>query len=203
MYRKKKKLDSVFALWYNRPQEVNVMTLTEAKILLEKRRIPYQTAQYENEGAYYRHLTPFSNVKHSRPCKVTALVIPSVNGVKDIELQFNRSRRDYIFRDLHFGGYSFEMFDCAPDLLEADLLDLIGRIVDGKLAFVEVNDPKRRRWLSDSCFDLTAEDNVFGAAGYREAVAKIEKPKTLWQKLRGRRIQYDIYDWRTYRQVIK
>ena len=179
------------------------MTLTDAKMLLEKRRIPYQTAQYENEADYWRHLMPFPYTQSARNCKVTALVIPSVNGVKDIELQFNRRRGEYIFEDLRFGGYSFEMFNYDPDLLEADLLDYIGRIADGKLAVIERNNLKKRRWGGDACFDLSDDDSVFGAPGFREAMEKIEKPKTFWQKLTGQRLQYDIYDWRTYRQVTK
>ena len=179
------------------------MTLLEAKILFEKRRIPYQTARYENEADYFRHLSPFPYLKNARNCKVTVLVIPSVNGKKDIELQFIPRRGEYTFVDLWFGGYSFEMFNWDPDLLEADLLDFIGQIVDGKLAIVEAHDLTRKRWAGDKSYDLTDDDNVFGAPGFREAVAKIEKPKTLWQKLTGQRIQYDIYDWRTHRQVIK
>ena len=35
------------------------MTLTDGKILMEKHRIPYQTVQYENQEAYYRHLALF------------------------------------------------------------------------------------------------------------------------------------------------
>ena len=31
------------------------MTLIEAKTLLEQRRIPYQTAQYESEAEYWKH----------------------------------------------------------------------------------------------------------------------------------------------------
>ena len=179
------------------------MTLTDAKMLLEKRRIPYQTAQYENEADYFRHLAPFPNLGNARNCKVAVLVIPSVNGVKDIELQFNRRRGEYIFEDLRFGDYSFEMFDWDPDLLEADLLERIGQIVDGKLTVILCNDLKGKRWLGDACFDLKDDDNVFGAPGFREAMDKIEKPKTFWQKLTGQRLQYDIYDWRTYRQVTK
>lgn len=190
-------------LWYNRPQEVNDMTLLEAKTLLERSRIPYQTARYESEADYFRHLSPFPYLKNARSCKVTVLVIPSVNGVKDIELQFIPKRGEYTFAELWFGGFSFEMFNWDPDLLEADLLDYIGRIADGKLAVIESNNLKKRRWGGDACYDLTDDDSVFGAPGYQEAVAKIEAPKTLWQKLTGRRIQYDIYDWRTHRQVIK
>lgn len=179
------------------------MTLLEAKTLLERKRIPYQTAQYENEADYWRHLMPCPYTQSARSCKITALVIPSVNGVKDIELQFIPKRGHYVFEELWFGGYSFEMFNYDPDLLEADLLERIGQIVDGKITVILCNDLKRKRWLGDKSFDLTEDDNVFGAPGFREAMAKIEKPKTFWQKLRGQRIQYDIYDWRTYRQIVK
>ena len=179
------------------------MTLTDAKILMEKHRIPYQTAQYENQAAYYRHLALFPYTKNARDCKVIALVIPAVNGVMDIELQFDQKRGEYVFQDLHFGDFCFEMFNYNPDMLEADLLENIGQIVDGKMAVIVSNDLKRRRWLGDARFDLSDDDNVFGAPGFREAVAKIEKPKTLWQKLTGQQKQYEIYDWRTYRRVIK
>jgi hypothetical protein len=199
----KKELDSVVQLWYNRPHEVNAMTLTDAKILFEKRRIPYQTAQYENEAEYWKHCTAFPDTRNARSCRVIALVIPAVNGVKDIELQFNRRRGEYIFEELWFGGYSFEMFDTDPELLEADLLDLIGQMVDGKMIVVLSSDLKHRRWKSGLCFDPSDDDNVFGEPGFREALEEIERPKTFWQKLTGQRTQYDIYDWRTYRQVIK
>ncbi len=179
------------------------MTLTDAKILMERHRIPYQTAQYENEEAYYRHLALFPYTKNARDCKVIALVIPAVNGVMDIELQFNQKRGEYVFWDLFFGDYCFDMFDYNPDMLEADLLEYIGQIVDGKLAVIVSNDLKRKRWLGDACFDLTDDDNVFGEPGFRAAVARAERPKTFWQKLTGKRIQYDIYDWRTYRQIVK
>ena len=190
-------------LCYNRPQEVNDMTLNEAKILLERNRIPYHIAQYESEAEYLRHLMPSPYIQNIPKCKIIALVIPSVNGVKDIELQFNRLRGEYIFQELWFGGFGFDLFNPEPHILEADLLDTIGRIVDGKLAVIGCYNLKRKRWISDGYYDLTDDDNVFGAPGYREAIAKIEAPKTFWQKLTGKQLQYDIYDWRTYRQVIK
>ena len=178
------------------------MTLTEAKTLLEKKRIPYQTAQYEDEDAYWRHLMPFPG-GGGRKCKITALVIPSVNGEKDIELQFNRTRGEYRFAELYFGSYSFDMFDTDPDLLAADLLDIIGQIVDGRVVVISASDLKKKRWKGDSCFDPTDSDSVFGAPGLRDAMAEVESPKTIWKKLTGSRIQYEIYDWRTYRQVVK
>lgn len=179
------------------------MTLTDAKILLERNRIPYQTAQYEDEAAYVRHCMSFPYVDGARKCKITALVIPAVNGVKNIELQFNRRRGAYVFEELWFGGHSFDFIDCDPELVEADLLDCIGQIVEGKMAVIECNDLKRKRLVSTLCFDPTDSDDVFGAPGLREALAEIHAPKTFWQKLTGRKLQYDIYDWRTHRQIVK
>ncbi|MBR6595634.1 MAG: hypothetical protein IKK72_03550 [Oscillospiraceae bacterium] len=179
------------------------MNLIDAKTLLEKRRIPYHMTQYEGETEYFRHLTAFPRRDAGRKCPVTALVIPAVNGEKHIEMQFNRARGGYVFEELYFGGFSFELCDCEPDMLEAELMDIIGRIVDGKLAVIECCDPKRRRWISSGSFDLKDNDNVFGAPGFREAIARIEKPRTFRQKLIGRKRQYDIYDWRTCRQILK
>ena len=190
-------------MWYNCPCEVNSMNLIDAKTLLERRRIPYRTVQYENETEYWHHLMPFPRMTNGRKGKVTALVIPAPNGEKDIELQFNRIRGGFALENLWFGGYGFEMSDIDPDLLEADLLDIIGQIVDGKMTVILCNDLKRKRWVSDGCFDLKDNDNVFGAPGYREALARIEAPKTFLGKILGRKLQYDIYDWRTHRQIIK
>ena len=179
------------------------MTLSEGKVLLEKYRIPYHMTQYESEGEYFQHLMPGPGKTDSPKNQVAALVIPAVNGVKNIELQFNRRRGEYIFRELYFGSFCFELFYQEPGTLEADILDIIGRIVDGKLAVVERFDLKRKRWVSDGSFDLSSDDNVFGAPGFREAVAKIEAPRSLGQKLIGRKCRYDIYDWRTWRQIVK
>ena len=179
------------------------MNLIDAKTLLEKRRIPYHISQYENEAEYWKHIMPCPDLSQAGNCKVIALVIPAVNGEKHIELQFNRVRGEYVFEELYFGGYSFEMSDYEPDLLEADILDRIGQIVEGKTAVILACDLKRRRWISDSCFDLKDKDNVFGAPGFREAVAKIEGPKTFWQKLKRQKRQYDIYDWHTCRRIVK
>ena len=179
------------------------MTLIEAKTLLEQRRIPYQTAQYESEAEYWKHCTPFPDIKNARSCQVIALVIPAVNDVKDIELQFNRRRGEYIFEELWFGSYNFEMYSYDSALLEADLLEYIGQIVDRKLGVIEISDLRKKRRKSTLCFDLSDDDDVFGSQGFRDTLEQIDTPKTLWQKLSGQRIQYDIYDWLNYRQVIK
>ena len=178
------------------------MTLTEAKILLERNRIPYETAQYENEGAYFLHLSACHYaVSQALNCPVTALVIPSVNGLRHIELQFNRVRGGYEFVDLYFGSYCFELEDQDPELLPGDILETIGRIVDCRLGFIQVTDPRCRKWLGDACYDLTDSDEVFGAPGFREAVTKAARKPTFWHKLTGRQRRYEIYTWRTFKTI--
>ena len=130
------------------------MTLNEAKVMLQRRRIPYHTAQYESEAAYWRHLMTFPYTDNARKCQITALVIPSVNGVKDIELQFSRLRGEYVFDEMYFGGYCFELSGQDQELVEADVLDFIGQVVDGKLVVIEANDLKKKRWISDGSFVL-------------------------------------------------
>ena len=179
------------------------MTLTEVKTMLERHRIPYQTAQYEDEAAYWRHCMAFPYTENALPGKVIALVIPSVNGRRDIELEFVEKRDRFVFWDLWFGGYSYEMFDSIAEMLEGDILDTIAQIVEGKVAIIQAVDLKRKTMLSDGCFDLSDPDPVFGAPGFREAKERIEGKKSLWHRLTGRKIRYDIYDWRTYRQITK
>ena len=177
------------------------MTLTEAKILLERNRIPYQTAQYEDEGSYWLHLSPCLDLSRAGSCKVTALVIPSVNGLRHIELQFNRIRGQYEFVDLYFGAYCFELEDQDEEELPNEILENIGRIVDCRLGFVQVTDPKRRKWLGDACYDLSDSDEVFGAPGFRAAVRKASEKPTLWEKLTGSRRRYEIYTWQTFKSI--
>lgn len=180
------------------------MTLNQAKTLLTEKGIPFEVAQYENEAAYWQHLMPFPRVKLARPGPVAALVIPAVNGVKHIELQFSRLRGEYVLEELWFGGYGFELFDTREENLPGELLELIFHIAEGKLAVITATDLKRKRaWMGDACYDLTDADTVLGAPGFREAVKEIEAPKTFWQKLTGMQVRYDIYDWRTYRQIVK
>ena len=63
------------------------MTLDEAKRLLSGQGIPFEVCEFENEATYWHHVTLFPYTKNAKNCKVIALVIPSPNGEKNIELQ--------------------------------------------------------------------------------------------------------------------
>ena len=86
-------------------------------------------------------------------------------------------------------------------LLPNDILETIGRIVDCKLGFIQMTDPKHRRWLGDACYDLTDSDEVFGAPGFRNAVVKASAKRSLWDRITGRERRYEIYTWQTYRTI--
>ena len=87
------------------------MTLQEAKDLLSKNNIYFDICKFESEAEYWHHISLFPYTKNAKNCKVIALIIMSNNGQKNIELQFNAVKNEFRFEELHFGDYSFEMFD--------------------------------------------------------------------------------------------
>lgn len=179
------------------------MTLAEAEELLNKHNISFEPIEYETEKMYWQHAMLFPYTANAKPCKVTALVIKSKNDKKDIELQFNAVDHEFVFEELRFGGYCYEMFDIPEDTLPTDLIEKITEIMQGNLTIIVLNDLKKKRWNGDACFDRNDDDDVFGEAGFQKALQRIENRKSLFTKLFRHQKQYEIYDWNTYRCVIK
>ena len=178
------------------------MTLNDVKILLSENNIVFDVREFENETAYWHHVSMFPYTKYAKTCKVIALIIRSNNGRNDIELQFNAVDSTFRFEDLWFGSYSFEMFDYNEELLADDLLDRIKEIQSGNFVVIIANDLKNRRLLGDACFDLN-DDDAFGRQGFEKAIGRINKPKGLLSKVFRTQKQYEIYDWNTYRCIVK
>ena len=179
------------------------MILNDAKILLSENNIVFDVREFENESAYWCHVSMFPYTKNAKTCKVIALIIPSHNGRNDIELQFDAVDSTFHFEELWFGSYSFEMFDYNEEMLADDLLDRIKKIQSGNFVVIIANDLKNRRWLGDACFDLNDEDDAFGRQGFEKTMRRINKPKGLLSRLFRTHKQYEIYDWNTYQCVIK
>lgn len=59
------------------------MTLNEVKELLSANGITFELQEFQNEAAYFQHLT-LSYTKKTRPDKVIALIIKSKNGKKTL-----------------------------------------------------------------------------------------------------------------------
>ena len=180
------------------------MTLQQAQALLTENKIPFAVCEYESEAAYWNCIDLFPYTKYAKDCKVIVLRIASNNGKKHIELQFNAANGTFLFKELLFGTFCFEMFDYAEEMLESDLQNRINKIMSGSVVVIDTNDLTKKRWLSGGYFDLDEkDDDVFGRLGFENAMQKIEAPKGWLAKMLGCKKQYDIYDWNTYRCIIK
>lgn len=180
------------------------MTLSEAKEFLNLNDIPFNAIEYPSEADYWRHIMLFPYLKHSRQCKVVALVIVSPNGRADIELQFNETSDGYLFAELYFGGLGYEAFLTHEEFLKDELICTITEITSGKTAVVSAYDPKKRRWLCDKIFDLSdTDDDDFGAEGFKKTVQRIKKRKSRFEKLFRIETLYEIYDWNSYQTIRK
>ena len=179
------------------------MTLFEAKKLLTKNDFVFEIREFEDEATYWHHTTLFPYTKNARNCKVLALIISSNNGKKNIELQFNAVDDDFLFEELRFGDFCFEMFDYKEEMLADDLLDRIKEITNGNFTVIIKNDLKNKKWLADACFDLDDDDDAFGRQGFEKAIQRIRQPKGFISKLLKSKLQYEIYNWNTYDCIVK
>ena len=179
------------------------MLLEEAKKLLTNNNIPFELQEFPDEKEYWHHTMLFPYTDNAKSCKVIAIIVKSNNGNKHIELQFNDVNDDFVFDDLRFGSFCYELFDVPEKQVKEELLSIITEIVKGNIGIIDVNDLKKRKWLSDGSFDLSDEDDTFGKQGFEEAIEHIRKPKRFVDKLFKTKKQYEIYDWNTYQCIIK
>ena len=179
------------------------MTLNEAIVLLNKNNISFSLHEFNNEAEYLHHTMLFPNTKNAKPCKVIAIIIRSNNGKKDIELQFNAVGDVFLFKELWFGDYCYEMFDCNEDMLADDLIHKILEIKQDNLIMIILSDIRKKRWLADACFDLSDNNDNFGKPGFQKAMKRINRPKSLFSKLLRVKKQYEIYDWNSYQCIVK
>ena len=179
------------------------MNLKEVQELLSKNDIIFHTAHYKNEAEFFNHIEPFPYTSKCKKGETISLIILSKNGKKNIEIQFNESSEGFLFEDLWFGGFSFDMFGVSEEYFVSELLLHITDIIERKVVFIEAHDMKKKRWLGDSVFNYEDDDDVFGVSGYRRALQRIEKPKSLFSKIMKSKKQYEIFDWETYRLIEK
>ena len=179
------------------------MTLNEVKVLLSENQIPFELCEFENEAAYWQHISQFPYTQNAKVCKVIALIISSNNHHKNIELQFNALNDEFILDELYFGDYGFEMFDYTEEMLANDLVNNINKIRSGYLVVITAINLNNKRRLGDALFYLSGDDDAFGEEGYKKALRQIHKPKGLLARLFKSKIQYEIYDWDSYQCIIK
>lgn len=179
------------------------MLLEEAKMLLAENNIPFELQEHQNEKEYWHHKMQFAYTDNAKECKVVAMIVKSNNGNKNIELQFNSVNNNFIFDDMCFGGFSYELFDIPEEELSAEMISIITEIMKGNLAIITVNNLKKKHLMGDACFNLNDDDNTFGKPGFEKAIDYIKKPQGFLKKFVKPQRQYEIYDWNTYQCIIK
>ncbi len=178
------------------------MTLDEVKELLRDNNIPYQISEFQNESEYWQHLSLFPFTKNAKPCKVIALIINSENGKKNIELQFKEGGGTFYFVDLYFGEYSYELFDYKKELLRQTVIDEINYIISNNVIIIVTNDLKKQKWCGDAVFDKKGNDGS-GLEDFEKAMKWINRKKDFFTKFFKSKMQYEIYDWNTYKCIVK
>ena len=183
------------------------MTLEETKRLLSEKDIPFIERNYESEKVYWLKTEEFvgANINKARGIRVATLVILSNNKCKNLILQFFEKDKQFEFDDLIFGSWSFEMFDYNPDMLVDDLFDNIEFVMSGNAMVIDAYTihNKTRKWSGDAIFNMSDDKDVFDKIGFEKALSRIEKKKGFFKSLFGVKMQYEIYDWNTCRNIVK
>lgn len=183
------------------------MTLEYAKNLLSEKNIPFIETIYKSEKEYWLKNKEFenANIKKAREIKVATLVIISKNKHKNLILQFYEKDNGFEFDDMLFGAWFFEMFDYNPDMLVDDLLHNIEFVMSGNAMVIDSYKicNGRKKWYSDAIFNMSDDEDISDKVGFEETLARIEQKKSFLKTLFGVKMQYDIYDWNTYRSIEK
>lgn len=120
------------------------MTLNDAENLLKSNNVPFELCKYKNEKEYLKHLMLYSNTKYASDNEIIVLEIKSNNNHKNIELEFELVEDNYIFVNLMFGEYDYEMFDWNENTLNDDLINEINKIINGKSTVIIINNLKKK-----------------------------------------------------------
>lgn len=177
------------------------MKLTEVKKLLDDNGYTYRQTVMPSRAEFYRQ-------KGFNPSTDTGafslLSIPNPNHEKDIQMIFNDATENPDFYDLEFGGYWYELFDCAKGHLPQELLTEIQRIVGGKTYVIFAWIIKKSiHWKWDGVYYDLQDDEMNSMDAFRNTVSRIKSPKSWWKKLTGKTDIYEIFNWTSYERITK
>jgi len=176
------------------------MKLTQVKQLLDDNKINYTVSKVDNRGDFYRR-KGFKDTKVSH--SFTLLTIPNPNHHLGLELIFISDNENPEFYDMEFGGYWHELFDLDETWYENELVNEIKNIMSGKVYYIFKRDAETGAWRSDSQYHDFDNDEMNSIAAYYKEIEKIHAPKTWLEKLKGKTMKYEIYNWTNYECVIK
>ncbi|MBR6609574.1 MAG: hypothetical protein IKK99_05090 [Oscillospiraceae bacterium] len=176
------------------------MKLTQVKQLLDDNKINYTVSKVDNRGDFYRR-KGFKDTKVSH--SFTLLTIPNPNHHLGIELIFISDNENPEFRDMLFGGFEYELFLSSDEWNKEFLVKEVNDILAGNIYIVTGWNDKTAKWIFDSRYVDTDEEWEENMDEYHRDLEKIHAPKTRLEKLKGKTMKYEIYNWTNYECVIK
>lgn len=179
------------------------MTLETARELLQQQGLAFTQTVYDSQTAFWQQMCQVPPAAADQSDRVAALELPSNNGRTKLVLEFHETARGALLEDLWFGGYSFELFDLQEESLPEELGRCMAQIMRGELVFVCAYDLKKQMRRADAAYDCSPENPASDLPGLQRALRRIEKKKSRISRWLGRKILYEIYDWNTYRAIVK
>ena len=180
------------------------MTFEEVKVLLEENNIEFNDEYYDNEEEFLKHIYMFPDLRNANDYKVRSIVIPCKNGVKNIELQFNSDENgEYIFDEMLFGEFCFDMKECEVEFLNDDIIGNINQVINDQIIIITRNNLDKKKWVDDICFNMYNDDPKYGEPGFYAALEVIRAPKSFLEEKLSSTMSFDIYSGSTYQRIIR
>lgn len=123
-------------------------------------------------------------------------------GCMETPLYIEFSEYNKVF-DLHFGRYSYELFEYSSECILTELMKNIHAIMEGKTHIIWSWYTKSGRWHADACYYVAPGEEDDDSAEYQAALQRIERPRNAVSRLLTRRVTYAIYNWHSYREITR
>ena len=123
-------------------------------------------------------------------------------GCKEAPLYIEFSEYNKVF-DLHFGRYSYELFEYSEESLLSELMNNIHAIMAGKTHIIWSWKTNSGRWYADACYYVAPGEDEDDSAAYHAAKQRIEHPRNFITRFLTQRVTYAIYNWNTYREITR
>ena len=198
--------EKMLSFYDESPTAPRALTLCAAKALLAEHQIQFDLIEYPNAASYWKHAMRDADLRRAPAGKTVVLVVRSNNGEKHIELEFRAESADFVLQTARFGEYVWVLTE-ENDQTGADvadqLLQFIRKVESGDWVVVVTYDTTHQKWLETACFDRHTADADIGEPAFQKKRAEIEKPAGFFAKLFRVRMEYEIYDWNSFRRVEK
>ena len=123
-------------------------------------------------------------------------------GCREAPMYIEFSVMNKVF-DLHFGRYSYELFEYSEEHVLSALMENIHAIMDGKTHIIWAFNTKRDSWCWDACYYIAPGEADDDTEEYRKALRRIEKPRGWFGQRLGAETTYAIYNWYSYREITR